>query len=83
MSAEVDSQHLLRLRDERRAGCPDPRIDAIVIAELKGKMLTALRQAIDELGRIECEHHPALSARVDSELAWIREVIAFFAGPDA
>ena len=82
MSA-ADLQRLLRLRDERRAACPDPRIDAIVIAELKGKMLTALRQAIDELGKIECEHHPALSARVDPELAWIRAAIETFGGPDA
>ena len=57
MSAEVDFQHLLRLRDERRAACPDERIDAIVFTELKGKMLTALRHAIDELGKIECERH--------------------------
>ena len=79
----MDFQHLLRLRDERRAACPDERIDAIVITELMGKMLTALRHAMDELGKIECDGKPALSARVDLELAWIRGVIRFFDELDA
>ena len=79
----VDFQHLLTLRDQRRAAAPDAQVDAIVIVDLKGKLVSALRQAIDELGKIECEHQPALSARIDSKLAWIREVIAFFAEADA
>jgi hypothetical protein len=44
----VDFRHLLALRDQRRAACPDPRLDAIVVAELKDWMLTTLPQAIDD-----------------------------------
>jgi hypothetical protein len=72
----VDFQHLLTIRDQRRAACPDPRIDAIVIDRPKNQMVSALRRAIYELSRIECEHQPALAARINSELAWLKEVSA-------
>ena len=79
----TDFQHLLALRDERRAACPDRRVDAIVIERLKGQMVPTLRQAIDDLGKTECERQPALSPRIDAETEWIRAVAAAFAGPDA
>jgi hypothetical protein len=49
----------------------------------QGQMVSTLRQAIDELSRIECARQPALSRRIDAETEWIRAVIAAFAGPDA
>ena len=78
-----DFQHLLALRDARRAACPSSEIDAIVITDLKGKLLSALYQATGALNQIDTEHRPALSARVDAELRWINAIIAAFAGPDA
>jgi hypothetical protein len=79
----ADFQHLLALRDARCAGCSSPEIDAIVITELKDRMLTALRTAIDQLEKIDCSQKPSLAARVNAELEWIHAVIAAFAGPDA
>lgn len=68
------------IRDERRAAAPDERVDAIVIDRLKDKMMSALRHAIDELGRIDCSKNPALSGRLDAELAWIGAAIETFGG---
>ena len=53
------------------AAAPDERaFDAIVIDRLKDKMMSALRPAIDQLGRIDCSKNPALSGRIYAELAW-------------
>ena len=75
-----DFQRLLAIRDQRRAAAPDERVDAIVIDRLKDKMVSALRHAIDQLGLIDCSKNPALSGRIDAELAWIRVAIETFGG---
>jgi hypothetical protein len=74
----VDFQCLLAIRDQRRAACSSPEIDAIIIAELKGRMLTALRTAIDQLETIDCARKPGVAARVDAELEWIRAIVKVF-----
>jgi hypothetical protein len=79
----TDFQHLLALGDERRAACRDPEVDAIVLDQLKTRMLTALLQATDALNQIDHRKRPALSAQIDAELAWLRAVVAVFGEPDA
>ena len=79
----TDLEYLLAIRDQRRAAAPDEHVDAIVIDRLKNQMVSTLRQAIDELEKVDCAQKPGLAARVDSELAWLRAAIESFGGPDA
>lgn len=80
MTDAIDFERVLAIHDERRAAAQDERVDAIVIDRLKGQRVSALRHAIDELGRIDCSKNPALSGRIDAELAWIRAAIETFGG---
>jgi hypothetical protein len=57
-----DLQRLLAIRDQRRAAAPNELVDTIVVDRLKNQMVSTLRQAIDELSRIDCRQRPALAA---------------------
>ena len=76
-----DWTDLLARRDALRFGSPSPEIDA-ALERLQNRLLTALRQASDEIGEVgrNSSHDPALSARVDTELLWIKESARAFGG---
>ena len=80
----TDFQHLLGIRDLHREICRDDRLDEIVVTRLRDKVLAALREAVDDLQKVDCARKPGLAARVDSELASLRAIVEVFSsGRDA